>query len=178
VIACALPRGRRSNDGKVYRVRLPCEGSVKHFTLESEAFAVTLMREMPVNLAGQILGESDFWMWRTLFVHVKVAHARFSFDNVVWGGADEMNRRKGYNYQSVFSDLMAKSVLFGTHGKHSSVSEAFAAELLRQKGHHKAIQNVVIDMSAVKTKGVGDNLGNSPVGVRQIPRRSERGGGL
>jgi hypothetical protein len=49
------------------------------------------MREMPVKRAGQILGESDTRMWRMLFAHVKEAHARLSFDNVVWVGADEMN---------------------------------------------------------------------------------------
>ncbi len=86
VIVCALPLGRRSNDGKVYRVTPPWEGRGKHFTQEFEAFAVTLMREMPVKRAGQILGESDTRMWRMLFAHVKAAHARLSFDTVVWVG--------------------------------------------------------------------------------------------
>jgi len=98
VIVCALPRGRRGDDGKVYRVTPPWEGRSKHFTQEFEAFAVTLMREMPVKRAAQILGESDTRMWRMLFAHVKAAHARLSFDTVVWVGADEMNRRKGHNY--------------------------------------------------------------------------------
>jgi len=40
-------------------------------------------------------------MWRMLSAHVKAAHARLSFDNVVWVGADEMNRRKGHNYLTV-----------------------------------------------------------------------------
>jgi transposase-like protein len=48
---------------------------------------------MPVKRAGQILGESDTRMWRMLFAHVKAAYERLSFDNVVWVGADEMNRR-------------------------------------------------------------------------------------
>ena len=95
---CALPRGRRGDDGKVYRVTPPWEGRSKHLTQEFEAFAVTLMREMPVKRAAQILGESDTRMWRMLFAHVKAAHARLSFDTVVWVGADEMNRRKGHNY--------------------------------------------------------------------------------
>ena len=59
VIVCALPRGRRANDGTVYRVTPPWEGRSKHFTQEFEAFALTLMREMPVKRAGEILGESD-----------------------------------------------------------------------------------------------------------------------
>jgi transposase len=163
VIVCALPRGRRGDDGKVYRVTPPWEGRSKHFTQEFEAFALTLMREMPVKRAGQILGESDSRMWRMLFAHVKAAHARLSFDNVVWVGADEMNRRKGQNYLTVFADLLAKRGLFATPGKDASVWEAFAAELLRHNGHPKAIRRVAIDMSAAYTKGVASNLGNAQV---------------
>ena len=59
VIVFALPRGRRGDDSKVYRVTPPWEGRSKHFTQEFEAFALTLMREMLVKRAGQILGESD-----------------------------------------------------------------------------------------------------------------------
>ena len=163
VIVCALPRGRRGDDSKVYRVTPPWEGRSKHFTQEFEAFALTLMREMPVKRAGQILGESDTRMWRMLFAHVKAAHARLSFDNVVWVGADEMNRRKGHNYLTVFADLLAKRVLFATPGKDASVWEAFAGELLRHNGHPKAIQYVAIDMSPAYIKGVSDNLGNAQV---------------
>ena len=163
VIVCALPRGRRGDDSKVYRVTPPWEGRSKHFTQEFEAFALTLMREMPVKRAGQILGESDTRMWRMLFAHVKAAHARLSFDNVVWVGADEMNRRKGHNYLTVFADLLAKRVLFATPGKDASVWEAFAAELLRHNGHPKAIQYVAIDMSAAYIKGVSANFGNAQV---------------
>ena len=121
VIVCALPRGRRSDDSKVYRVTPPWEGRSKHFTQEFEAFALTLMREMPVKRAGQILGESDTRMWRMLFTHMKAAYERLSFENVVWVGADEMNRRKGHNYLTVFADLLAKRVIFATPGKDASV---------------------------------------------------------
>ena len=164
VIVCALPRGRRGDDGKVYRVTPPREGRSKHFTQEFEALlALTLMREMPVKRAGQILGESDSRMWRMLFAHVKAAHDRLSFDNVVRVGADEMNRRKGHNYMTVFADLLAKRVLFATPGKDASVWAAFAAEFLRHNGHPKAVQNVTIDMIAAYATGVGDNLGNAQV---------------
>ncbi len=163
VIVCVLPRGRRGDDGKVYRVTPPWEGRSKHFTQKFEAFALTLMREMPVKRAGQILGESDSRMWRMLFANVKVAHARLSFDNVVWVGAHEMNRRKGHNYLTVFADPLAKRVLFATPSKDASVWEAFAVELLRHNGHPKAIRRVAIDMSAAYIRGVADNLGNAQV---------------
>jgi len=142
VIVCALPRGCRSNNGKVFRVTPPWEGRSKHFTQKFEAFAVTLMREMPVKRAGQILGESDTRMWRMLFARGKAAYARLSFDTVVWVGAGEMNRRKGHNYLTVFADLMAKRVLFATPCKDALVWTAFAEELLRHNGHPEAIQRI------------------------------------
>ena len=97
VILFALPRGRRGNNGTVYRVPPPWEGRSKHCTQDFEAFALTLMREMPVKRAGEILGESDSRMWRMLSAHVKAAYERLSSENVGWVGADEMNRRKGHN---------------------------------------------------------------------------------
>ena len=71
---------------------------------------MTMMREMPVKRDGLILSESDTRMWRMLFAHVKAAYERLSFDNVVWVGADKLNRRKGYNSLTVFAELMAKGV--------------------------------------------------------------------
>jgi hypothetical protein len=67
VIVCEVPRKRRGDDGKVYRVTPPQEGHSKHLTKNFGAFAVTLMREMPMKGAGQILVESDKRMWRVLF---------------------------------------------------------------------------------------------------------------
>ncbi len=163
VIVCALPRGRRGDDSKVYRVTPPWEGRSKHFTQEFDAYAVTLMREMPVKRAGQILGECDSRMWRMLSAHVKATHACLSFDSVVWVGADEINLRKGHSYLTVFADLLAKRVLFATPGKDAPVWEVFAAVLLRHNGHPKPIRRVAIDMSAAYTKGVDSNLGNAQV---------------
>lgn len=44
VIVSALPRGRRSNEGKAYRVTSRSKGRSKHIAQEFEAFAVTLIR--------------------------------------------------------------------------------------------------------------------------------------
>src|SRR6266496_4934980 len=101
VIRCALPRGECKSCGKIYQVKAPWEGRSKHFTQEFEGFALTLMREMPVKKAGEILGETDHRMWRMLFAHVDAAYAQLDMSKVVWIGADEMNRRKGQNYLTV-----------------------------------------------------------------------------
>jgi len=161
VIVSALPRGRRSQDGTVYRVTPPWEGRSKHFSKEFEAFALTLMREMPVKKAGEILGETDQRLWRMLHAHVEAARAQADWSEVVWIGADEMNRKKGHNYVTVFADLLNKRVLFATEGKDASVWGAFAQELQAHNGHPKAVTQVAIDMSPAYVKGVRANFGNA-----------------
>lgn len=162
-IACRLPRGQCQRCQKVYTVRAPWEGRGGRFTQEFEAFALTLMREMPVRKAGEILGETDQRLWRMLFGHVDAAWKELSWENVVWVGADEMNRRKGHNYLTVFVDLVEKRVLLAVEGKDAEVWERFAEQLFKHNGHPKAITQAAIDMSPAYIKGVRDNLGNAAV---------------
>jgi transposase len=162
-IVCALPRGQCKGCGKVYTVRAPWEGRSPHCTQEFEAFALTLAREMPVSKAGEILGVTDQKLWRMIFAHVDAAWADLSWENVVWIGADEMNRRKGHNYLTVFVDLQAKRVLLAVEGKDAGVWEHFVQELAKHNGHPKAITQVAIDMSPAYIKGVRDHLGNAVV---------------
>lgn len=162
-IVCALPRGRCKECQKVYTVRAPWEGRSRGLTQEFEAFALTLMREMPVKKAGEILGETDHKLWRALFAHVDAAWADLSWEEVVWVGADEMNRRKGHNYLTVFVDLVARRVLLAVEGKDASTWERFAEQLGQHNGHPKAITQVAIDMSPAYSKGVRENFPNAAV---------------
>jgi transposase len=160
-ITCALPRGQCRKCRQVFTVRAPWEGRSRGLSQEFEAFALILMREMPVKRAGEILGETDHKLWRMLFAHVDAAWAQLSWEHVVWVGADEMNRRKGHNYLTVFVDLQAKRVLLAVEGKDAGVWESFVKELAKHNGHPKAITQVAIDMSPAYTKGVRENLGNA-----------------
>ena len=162
-IVCALPRGQCRQCGKVYTVPAPWEGRSRGLTQEFEAFALTLMREMPVSKAGEILAETDQKLWRALFAHVDAAWAELSWENVVWVGADEMNRKKGHNYLTVFVDLEARRVLLAVEGKDAGTWEQFAAQLIKHNGHPKAITQVAIDMSPAYIKGVRENFGNAQV---------------
>lgn len=162
-IVCALPRGQCKACQKVYTVRAPWEGRSRGLTQEFEAFALTLMREMPVRKAGEILGETDQKLWRALFAHVDAAWAQLSWEEVVWVGADEMNRKKGHNYLTVFVDLVAKRVLLAVEGKDATVWERFSEQLLKHNGHPKAITQIAIDMSPAYQKGVRENWGNAQI---------------
>ena len=162
-IVCSLPRGQCKACQKVYTVRAPWEGRSRGLTQEFEAFALTLMREMPVKKAGEILGETDQKLWRVLFAHVDAAWSELSWEDVVWVGADEMNRKKGHNYLTVFVDLVARRVLLAVEGKDATVWERFSEQLLQHNGHPKAITQIAIDMSPAYQKGVRENLGNAQV---------------
>ena len=74
-LLCAPPRARCGACRHVWRVPVPREGEGKHFTRDFEAFALTLMREMPMKKAGAILNENDTRLWRLLFKHVTKAYA-------------------------------------------------------------------------------------------------------
>ena len=162
-IVCALPRGECQSCRKIYTVRAPWEGRSRGLTQEFEAFALTLMREMPVKKAGEILGETDQKLWRALFAHVDAAWKDLSWEHVIWVGADEMNRKKGHNYLTVFADLQAKRVLLAVEGKDAGVWERFATELGNHNGHPRAITMVAIDMSPAYQKGVRENFGNAQI---------------
>jgi transposase len=160
-IACALPRGECRECELVFTVKAPWEGRSRGLTQEFEGFALTLMREMPASKAGEILGETDQKLWRMLFAHVAAAWTDLSWEDVVWVGADEMNRRKGHNYLTVFVDLQAKRVLLAVEGKDASVWERFADQLFKHNGHPKAITQIAIDMSPAYIKGVRENFGDA-----------------
>jgi transposase len=162
-IVCALPRGRCKECKRVYTVRAPWEGRSRGLTQEFEAFALTLMREMPVKKAAEILDETDQKLWRALFAHVDAAWADLSWEHVVWVGADEMNRRKGHNYLTVFADLQARRVLLAVEGKDAGTWARFAEEMGRHNGHPKAITQVAIDMSPAYIKGVREHFGNATI---------------
>ena len=162
VIECRLPRGKRA-DGTVYRVTPPWEGKNKHFTKEFEAFALALMREMPVNRAGEILGERDGRMWSMVHRHVEAARATVSMAEVRAVGVDEMSRRKGHHYVSVFADMEKRKVLFATEGKDAETWQGFREDLEVHGGKAASIEEVSMDMSPAYIKGVREQCPQASV---------------
>jgi len=162
-IRCLLPRGKCRQCGHIYRVRPPWEGLSMHFTKEFEAYALLLIREMPMARVAELTGESDTRLWRMLFKHVDGAYAGADFSNVCCVGVDEMGVRKGQQYLSVFADLLAKRVLFATEGKDKATWIAFVAALEKHNGHRHSITQVSMDMSLAYENGVKENCRNAQV---------------
>ncbi len=162
-ITCRLPRGKCGQCGHIFRVRPPWEGLSKHFTKEFEAFALVLMREMPVSKVAQIVGEQDTRLWRMLFRQVEAAYRENDLSQVCCVGVDEMSVRKGHEYISVFADLLKKRVLFATEGKDKETWIRFLETFEKHNGHRHAITQVSMDMSAAYEKGVRENCRNAQV---------------
>lgn len=156
-ITCRLPRGRCRQCQHIFRVRPPWEGLSTHFSKEFEAYALLLMREMPMARVAEMTGENDTRLWRMLFKHVEGAYGQADMSNVCCVGVDEMSRRKGQNYLSVFADLVARKVIFATAGRDSQTWDAFVQALSQHNGHPHAITQVSMDMSAAYEKGVREN---------------------
>ena len=162
-IVCDLPRGCCPQCRKVWRVTPPWEGRAKHFTKEFEAFALTLMREMPVKKAADILGEQDTRMWRVLHSYVDQAYAGVDMSKVYSVGVYEMSRAKGHRYLTVFADMEKRSVLFATPGKDSTTWREFVKELAAHDGHPHALTSVSMDMSKAYAKGVSEYCRNAKI---------------
>jgi transposase len=189
-ITCRLPRGKCSQCGHVFRVRPPWEGLSAHFTKEFEAFALLLMREMPMSKVGELVGETDTRLWRMLLRQVDAAYAEADFSQVCCVGVDEMSVRKGHEYISVFADLVRKRVLFATEGKDHEVWLQFVEAFEKHNGHRHAVTQVSMDMSPAYQKGVKQTCRNAQVvfdkfhvilnankGVDQVRRAEVRLGG-
>lgn len=163
VIECALPRFKCPDCGKTWRVKAPWEGKCKGLSEEFEAFALTLMKEMPVKSAGKILNESDKRLWRVLKAYVQEAHQGLDLSCVTQVGADELSYRKGHKYVTVFADMETKQVIFATCGKGKETWDVFSKELQKLDGHPHAITYAAIDMSRSYQSGVHNNCRNARI---------------
>jgi transposase len=157
-IVAAPVRARCKACERVWRVPVPWEGQSKHFTHDFEAFALTLMREMPVKRAAQILGEHDTRLWRMLLAHGKEAYGKLDLSALAHVGADEMNTRKGQDYLTVFADLVQNRVIFATEGKDHTAFQRFVEEILKHNGDPEAIRAVAIDLGKAYQKGAREQL--------------------
>src|SRR3954451_4702063 len=162
-ITCRLPRGKCRQCGHVFRVRPPWEGLSIHFTKEFEAFALLLIREMPVRKVSEVVEETDTRLWRLLGRQINAAYAEADFSNVCCVGVDEMSVHKGHEYISVFADLVAKRVIFATEGKDKDTWVKFIEALEKHNGHRYTITQASMDMSAAYQAGVARNCRNAQV---------------
>lgn len=162
-LVCRLPRGRCQGCGHIWRVRPPWEGKAGGFSKEFEAFALLLMREMPMAKVARALNEMDTRPWRLLHLRVDAAHGEADFSQVCCVGVDELSVRKGHRYISVFADLVNRRVLSAAQGRDARVWPQFLAARGAHHRHRHALTQVSQDMSLAYLRGVRDHCRNAAV---------------
>lgn len=174
-------------DCGVKQVEVPWARPGSGFTLLFEALVMALAREMPILAVAELVGEHDTRLWRVVHHYVEEARAREDHSAVRHIGVDETASRRGHNYISVFVDLEARRMLFGTSGKDAATVKAFARDLEAHGGACELIEQVACDMSPAFIKGVGEQMPEAEItfdrfhiqkvvndGVDQVRREESR----
>ncbi len=145
-------------DCGVKTVAVPWARPGMGFTLLFEAFALTLMQQMPVRAASEVLGEWDTRLWRVLEHYVQAARDERSLATVTAVGMDETAARRGHHYVTLFVDTAQAAVVFATPGKDATTVERFAEDLAAHGGDPAAVAEVTMDMSPAFIKGVTEQF--------------------
>ena len=85
-------------DGKVTTVQVTWAHPGSGFTSDFEAFALSLVTNMPVSPASRILGVTDTRLWRLLHCYVKRSLESLDIGQPVRIGVDETAARRAHNY--------------------------------------------------------------------------------
>ncbi|MCO5297058.1 MAG: ISL3 family transposase [Fimbriimonadaceae bacterium] len=131
-IEARVPRVK-GKDGKVRTVEVPWARPGSGFTMDFEACAISLMRDMPVYAAARKLKVHDTRLWRILHAYVKRCLAATDIGEPSRVGVDETSARRGHDYVTAFVDLVERRTLFVTAGRSGSTLGKFK-KYLRSKG--------------------------------------------
>ena len=157
-----VPRVDCPDDG-ILQIDVPWAREGADFTFLFESFAMTLVREMPVNKVSQIIDVDDNKLWRMMHYYTEAARQKEDYSGVKQLGVDETSKAKGHDYVSLFVDLNKRRTIFVAEGKGSETITAFTEDFKAHHGNPHDITDVSIDMSPAFIKGVEDNLPNAEV---------------
>lgn len=152
-----VPRTNCAKCG-VHQVEVPWARPGSGFTLLFEAWALLLVREMPVSEAARTLGIQDTRLWRLLTHYVDKAYAEADWSELERVGVDETSLRKRHCYVTCFADLDNGNLLYMDEGRDAETVASFASELTEHQSTPEAIEEVAMDMSQAFQSGVEQHL--------------------
>lgn len=161
-LAVRVPRIHCPDDG-ILQIDVPWARDGADFTLLFESFAMTLVREMPVNKVSQIINVDDNKLWRMMHYYSEAARQKENYVTVTTPGVDETAKAKGHDDVSLFVDLAEKRTIFVAEGKGSEIMTAFTKDFREHGGDPHAITDVAIDMSPAFISGVEENLPHAAI---------------
>jgi transposase len=161
-IHCKVPRCNCEDHGvKQTDVPWTCEGS--GFTLLFEAFAMTLVKNMPVNSVAKMIGIYSDRLWRIIDYYVEIAYAEVEFNDITSIGIDETSNKRGHNYITLFVDLDESKVIYATEGKGASTIASFKETFEIKGGEISEIKNVSCDISPAFISVIKKNIPDAKI---------------
>jgi transposase len=161
-IEARVPRVRCESCG-VHQVPVPWSRPGSGFTLLMEALILELVRCMPVRNVAELLRVSPNRIWRCVRYYVDAGLRRTDARRVARVGVDETAVQRGHDYVSLFYDLDARRLLFGTSGREHGTIAAFARFLGAHGGDAGQVTEVACDMAPAFRKGVQEHLPNASI---------------
>jgi transposase len=155
-----LPRVRCPEHG-VRQVSVPWARPGSGFTLLFEALVLSFAAAMPMAKVAALTREHDTRIWRVVEHHVHAARDQLDCTSVRRVGMDETSARKGQDYISIFADLDAQRVIFGTGGRSADTVARFAADLAEHGGDPEKVTDTSSDMSTAFISGIAQHLPNA-----------------
>jgi len=160
-----VPRIKCEQHG-VLRINVPWAREGSQFTLLFEQVAMTLVREMPVASAAQLMAITDKRLWRVVDHYVGRAMSRLDLSELVGIGLDETAIRH-HEYVTVFVDLdhPSRPVIFAVPGKGKECLKAFNEHLEKHGGNSSNVAEVVCDMSPAFLAGAKEQFESADITV-------------
>lgn len=152
-IHCRVPRVKCSSCG-VRTITVPWARPGSGFTFLFEAFALVLVRDMPVKAAARIIREHDTRIWRLLRLYIGQAREKENFSTVTQVGTDETSWKKRHQYVTVFVDLEESKTMYVTPGRDRTTLRAFRDDFEVYGGTRKQVNDFCIDMCPAFRSGV------------------------
>ncbi len=156
------PRIKCPEDG-VKQVEVPWARAGADFTFLFESFAMTLVREMPVNRVSKILKVDGNKLWRMMHYYTEAARDQENYSEVTSIGIDETSRARGHDYVTLFVDLSKRRTVFVEKGKGAATISAFVQDFKAHHGSPTSITDASIDMSPAFIKGIKENLPSAQI---------------
>lgn len=142
----------------VKQVAVPWARPGSGFTLLFEILALLLAQEMAIVPLAEILRVHPDSLWRILGHYVDKAVQQADLTSLTDAGIDEVAKKKGHEYITVFGDLRKSKIVYVADTRESSAIEAYADYLESKEVPSEQIRHYCLDMWPAYLKGLEEHF--------------------
>lgn len=159
-LTARIPRIQCPDCG-IKQVVVPWARPESGFTLFFEIYTILLAQQMAIAPLAKLLQVHPDSVWRILGYYVEQAVKETDLNAMTRVGIDEVAKKKGHEYITVFGDLSRSRVVFVADSRESKVIKAFHHYLLSKPVDPKQISHFCLDMWPAYLKGLEDHFKSS-----------------